>query len=426
VSLIIGALKKAQQLRSQETKRVPFFQDIQPGGKKKAKAWALAGMASALGLAAFLAVYPLGGKPSPPPDQAYEAGQQVAFPEPELSLPALDPRGKDLSRELAALGPSPKVDPSRRETAAQGIEGPLQKASVKEEITPRANPPEAKLDPPRTAGSQTILQKEERGSPPSPKGENEEGRSLPEPESFSVDPLPKSTAQEGKEVFPSPPSTPPENASRPAWTIKKEGENEVARAAELLSHFNQGVHFASQKEISKALQAYQKVLEIDPKYVEAHNNLGLLYQEMGDGEKAQKAYQTALGINPNYEKALNNLGILYYGQGHYEDSLDCFRKALGVNPQNVEGHINLGVLYLKRGQSDQAADSFQRALSLNPRKGEIHYNLARVYEQAQKTKLAVEHYHAFIHLSARTHPALVQQVRQHVNRLRSAEKEKKP
>jgi tetratricopeptide (TPR) repeat protein len=71
-------------------------------------------------------------------------------------------------------------------------------------------------------------------------------------------------------------------------------------------------------------------------------------------------------------------------------------------------------------------ESFRRALALNPLRGEIHYSLGLLYDQARKTRLAVEHYQAFIHLSAKTHPTLVREVRQHVNHLRSAEKERKP
>jgi len=425
VSLIIGALKRAQQLRLQETKRAPFFQDIQPGQKKKLKGWIYAWMALAFGLAALLIIFFVGGKSLSPLPQAHEARQQPVHSEPEPSLPVQEPGGQGLSREFSPPAPLKEVA-LNGETTAQRIEGSLPKTAVKEEKGPKIKPPEVKQDPQGSVWSPSIPRKEEKVSPHSSKQEKEESGPLPPSNAFPAKDSPRSFATEEKGVSPSPPSPPKEEETRPSWIIKREGENETARVSEVLRHFNQGVHFYNQRETSKAIQAYQKVLEVDPKYIEAHNNLGILYQEMGDWEKARKAYQSALEINPHYEKALINLGILHYLQGHYEDSVDVFQRALAVNPQNVEGHINLGVLFKKRGQLDQSMESFQRALALNPLRGEIHYSLGLVYEQAQKTRLAVEHYQAFIHLSAKTHPALVREVRQHVNRLRSAEKERKP
>jgi tetratricopeptide (TPR) repeat protein len=66
---------------------------------------------------------------------------------------------------------------------------------------------------------------------------------------------------------------------------------------------------------------------------------------------------------------------------------------------------------------EQAMESFQKALTLDPSRGEIHYNLGLAYEQAKKIQPAIEHYQAFLHLSAQTHSILVQEVRRHVNDL---------
>ena len=426
MSLIIGALKKAQQLRSQEIKRSPFFQDIQPGQKKKLKSWVHAWMASGLGLAVLLTIFFIGGKPSPPLPQPQEANPHLANLESEPPLPVQEPGAQGLFQELPSPAASKEVT-RKGETAAQRIKGSLPKAAVKEGKPPEVKPPEVRQNPQGKVWSLPIPREDEKVPPPSwTEEKKEESRLVPLSNTYPAEDSLRSFTAEEKSVSPSPPSPSKEESPRPSWVIKREGGDEAARASEVLRHFNQGVHFNNQRDTSKAIQAYQKVLELDPKYVEAYNNLGILYQETGDWEKARKAYQTALEVNPRYEKTLNNLGILHLLQGLYEESMVAFQRVLAANPQNVEGHINLGVLFKKRGQLDQAIETFQRALALNPLRGEIHYNLGLVYEQAQKTRLAVEHYQAFIHLSAKTHPALVREVRQHVNRLPNIEKEKKP
>ena len=64
--------------------------------------------------------------------------------------------------------------------------------------------------------------------------------------------------------------------------VEQEGEKDRTLTSDVLNHFNLGVTFYNQREFSKAIQAYQKVIELDPTYVEAYNNLGIIYQMIGE------------------------------------------------------------------------------------------------------------------------------------------------
>ena len=215
-----------------------------------------------------------------------------------------------------------------------------------------------------------------------------------------------------------------EETSPKSIGIEQEGGKSGALALDVLNHFNSGVTFYNQKEFSKAIQAYQKVIELDPTYVEAYNNLGIIYQMMGDVDRAFGAYQKSTEINPRYEKGYNNLGILLLFKGRDEEALEAFQKALAINPNNIESHINLGILFKNKGQWDEAIASYQKALAINPLHKETHYNIALLYEQLEKWELAISHYQQFIRLSSKSHPELVSRVRRHLNGLIEATKNK--
>jgi type IV pilus biogenesis/stability protein PilW len=185
----------------------------------------------------------------------------------------------------------------------------------------------------------------------------------------------------------------------------------------ILTYFNLGVDLYRQREVAKAIQAYQKVIELDPTYVEAYNNLGIIYQDIGDFDKALEAYQKAIEVNPKYEKAYNNLGILYFLNNRYEESAEAFQKALEINPGNIESYINLGILFKKQGEFKKAIECFQKALSINPFNGETYYNIGMLYEQLEDYNLAIGNYQKFIQLSSKTHPDLVSKVQRHVEYL---------
>ena len=48
------------------------------------------------------------------------------------------------------------------------------------------------------------------------------------------------------------------------------------------------------------MDQYQKALEINPNYMEAHSNLGVALFQKGQLDEAIAQYQKALEINPNY------------------------------------------------------------------------------------------------------------------------------
>jgi Flp pilus assembly protein TadD len=207
--------------------------------------------------------------------------------------------------------------------------------------------------------------------------------------------------------------------------VKQEVDKDHPLTYEILTHFNLGVQFYQQRNYSKAIQSYQKVIKLDPTYVEAYNNLGITYQELGDFDKAFEAYQKSVEINPQYEKGYNNLGILYYLQGHHEEALEAFKKALAINPNSIESHVNLGVLFKKQGQLNKAIESYQNALEINPLLREVHYNIALLYEQSGNIEPAIGHYLQFISLSSTNHSDLVSKVQRHLDDLIKTENEKR-
>lgn len=199
--------------------------------------------------------------------------------------------------------------------------------------------------------------------------------------------------------------------------LGQEAEKERPLVIDVLTYFNSGVDLYRQREIPKAIQAYQKVIELDPMYAEAYNNLGIIYQDIGDFDKAIEAYQKAIEVNPQYMKAYNNLGILLFLNNRYEESTQAFQKALEINPGNIESYINLGILLKKQGEFKKAIECFQKALAINPFNGETHYNIGMLYEQLEDYNLAIGHYQKFIQLSSKTYPVLVSKVQRHVDYL---------
>jgi len=385
----MDALKKAQQLRSKEARGGPFFKQGRGNRGPDKRRWIIIGGSVAgilILLLVFLRVFLIPS--TPPPQQTVRLEEmKPTSPETEMIFP--------------------------------GVRKEVEKPEPVEE--PKPFPPEVRPSPPQTLKeNERVIEKrmEEKISI----------KPIPEKRMTEAAKQEKKAAVEDKSPSPSP-SPPPipkkEEAATPSVRAGQEDGKDHLLTTEIIHSFNLGVSSHNRGEMAKAIQAYRKVIEIDPNYIEAYNNLGIIYQEMGDLESALKTYQRAIEINPKYEKGLNNIGILLHLRGEDEKALEAFNKVLAINPNHIESHINLGTLHKKRGQSEKGIESYQKALAINPHHGETHYNLGLLYEQMGKTDLAIYHYQQFVLLSSASYPELVSRVRRHINQLMKTKDVKK-
>jgi superkiller protein 3 len=400
MSLIIDALKRAQQLRLKEPQATPILTypslNMKKGRASK-KQWMLFGAS----LIIFCIILFFLLRPASPPlaTQSYRA------------IVPREIKPSPLIAEKISLEPSVEVSNRRKD------ENPLPTGKDPDLIgsgqaaTPApSNAAMALSDRP----SSPIL---EKGSSlvKSSLNQKRRGSTVKEAPQEETKPLKRILTEEISPPLPFP--THQEEVSSKSIEVEQEGGKGPTVTLEVIDHFNSGVLFLNQREFSKAIQAYQKVIELDPSFVEAYNNLGIAYQMIGEIDKAFEAYERTTKINPNYEKGYNNLGTLFFLEGRYAEALETFQKALAINSNNIESHINLGILFKKKGQLEKAIECYHTALTIDPFHKETYYNIALLYEEMEKWELAISHYRQFIQIAQKSYPELVSKVQRHLNEL---------
>jgi tetratricopeptide (TPR) repeat protein len=115
---------------------------------------------------------------------------------------------------------------------------------------------------------------------------------------------------------------------------------------------------------------------------EAWFHRGLELEETGAPvELAIEAYQRVLQLNPSAAGALVNLGTIFYRQRKFADAETYYRQAIEVDETYPLAQFNLGNLYDEQGRVREALDHYRRALSLNPNYADAHFNLALLCER---------------------------------------------
>jgi tetratricopeptide (TPR) repeat protein len=114
-----------------------------------------------------------------------------------------------------------------------------------------------------------------------------------------------------------------------------------------------------------AIDAYRRVVALDPSYAAAWNNLGLLVHRMGRHEEARHAYAQAVAADPRLCEASYNLGALAEDLGDLTQAIAHYRAALRLAPDYADAHFNLAGALVRAGRPDEATPHWQRYLQLD-------------------------------------------------------------
>ncbi|HLJ88341.1 MAG TPA: tetratricopeptide repeat protein [Candidatus Angelobacter sp.] len=126
------------------------------------------------------------------------------------------------------------------------------------------------------------------------------------------------------------------------------------------------------QELVYALQAFRKVLQLQPGLPGIHTHLGMLYEEIGSHEVAVQEFREAVKSDPNPALAYNNLGTALANDRRFKDAVQAFRKSLDLNPHFVTAGLNLGDAMLQTGGISSVVNEWESAINRNPRSAIAH------------------------------------------------------
>jgi tetratricopeptide (TPR) repeat protein len=114
----------------------------------------------------------------------------------------------------------------------------------------------------------------------------------------------------------------------------------------------------------KALEDYRRVLELEPRNVDAFLRIASAYDKFEMPDKAIEAYNKAIDLDPRYFEPYEELGIFYYYRGRYPEAAAQFRKVIERAPGMFRAYSNLGATLMDLGNYDEAEQALMQSLQL--------------------------------------------------------------
>ncbi len=188
---------------------------------------------------------------------------------------------------------------------------------------------------------------------------------------------------------------------------------------------NYGMLLMNRGELDKALEMFNRAVELAPTLPQVYHNMGSLFHIKGDDDKALQMYAKAREFNPNsvssykipssimskqgnYQGAIeliqrglelnprspvlaDHLGILLHEQGKVEEAIKLFDKAIEFSKMYAPAYVHRGVAMFEQGKLTQASNDSRRALSIT-NLPEAHNLLAVIAASQGRLPIALEHF----------------------------------
>jgi len=166
-------------------------------------------------------------------------------------------------------------------------------------------------------------------------------------------------------------------------------------------YHNRGLVCVEAGQLAAAAESFEKVLELDPSYTDAHNFLGVIYTELERPMDAERHLRAALDdpVYPTPEKVYLNLGVMYRTQGRTEEALHEIRRAVEIDPKYYQGHFELASTLDMMGKLSEAAREYEVAAPGYQSSGDYFFRLGLAYFRLGDKPMARENLERVIEIS---------------------------
>jgi eukaryotic-like serine/threonine-protein kinase len=137
----------------------------------------------------------------------------------------------------------------------------------------------------------------------------------------------------------------------------------------------------------KARAAAEKALAIDDSLAEAHAALAASHWGLFEFAAAEQEFQRALQLNPNFANAHHWYGLFLSWAARHTEALSHVRRAVELDPLNLQYNCNLGQVLGNARQYDASIEQLKRTLDMDPNFAQAHAQLAREYRSLGKLDL---------------------------------------
>ena len=152
-------------------------------------------------------------------------------------------------------------------------------------------------------------------------------------------------------------------------------------------------------DLATARAAYDRALRTDPRNRDGLLGLAAIDVRVGDYNRAAESYARVLELDPRDPDAAAGL-IALRGTLDPVEAESRLKSLIATRPDTPVLHFALGNVFAAQSRWAEAQQAYFRAVAMEPENPDYEFNLAVSLDQLHKEKLALEHYQRALALAA--------------------------
>ncbi|MBK9270967.1 MAG: tetratricopeptide repeat protein [Saprospiraceae bacterium] len=137
---------------------------------------------------------------------------------------------------------------------------------------------------------------------------------------------------------------------------------------DLLSHMNNPL----------GIQYYNNALRLDSSDLETRHNKAFALQNLGRTDEAIAQYKSNIVADSSFELSYYNLGILYKNLDSLPQAIKMLSRSIELNPEEAYTYFARAECYQKRNEIENARKDYEKAIGLNPEEIEFRKALKKL------------------------------------------------
>ncbi len=150
---------------------------------------------------------------------------------------------------------------------------------------------------------------------------------------------------------------------------------------------------------SKAKEAAQRALKINPMLAEAHNSLAHISLHEWKWKSAEEGFKRAIELDPAYVLAHHWYALCLTAIGKSNEAVNEMKKARELDPLSTRINADLGMAYLSAGKFDEAIEQEKKTMELNPKAAGAYWIRGMAFQQKKMFQESIRDYRHALELS---------------------------
>jgi tetratricopeptide (TPR) repeat protein len=179
----------------------------------------------------------------------------------------------------------------------------------------------------------------------------------------------------------------------------KQGEyNHAINKLSAFDWLNKANKFFDANDFHAAIDAFNKVIELDPKNVYAYSERGSAYDILGNHQQAIIDYTKAIELEPKNAEGYTVRGDAYQALGKYKQVVADYTKAIELTPKNPTLYSERALAYEYLDKHQQAIADYTKMIELNPKDWSAYNYRGDAFKGLGKYQQAIADYTKVIEL----------------------------